>query len=117
MLTMWREWRAKAAANRLSMKINDDVELRAHYTPELIGMTDVEGMAYTMEQADFWKVGCSPHHLQELRRFVGSIHDEWAAHSLTVPYWATLWALRTVQTRLGLNVPKVAENSINDLLP
>jgi hypothetical protein len=117
MLAAWQRWRVKAAADRLSMKINDDVELRAHYTPELIGMSDVEGMAHTLEQANVWKAECSPEDLQEWGLFAGALHDQWVANGLTMPYWANLWALRTIQRRLGFKVPPVAEHSINELLP
>ena len=117
MLSAWKRWRAKVAANRLSLQISDDVEFRARYTPELIGMSDVEAMAHTLQQADLWKAECSPDQLLDFRRLAESIHTTWASSGLTMPYWGTLWALRSVQKAHGLNVPEVAANSLNDLLP
>lgn len=80
-------------------------------------MSDVEAMAHTLQQADVWKGECSPDEQQDFRRFAQSIHDTWAAAELTMPYWGTLWALRNVQRAHGLDVPDVAANSLNDLLP
>lgn len=45
----WRKNREGAADTRRSLAINDDQELIAAQVPELVGLSDVQGMAYVMQ--------------------------------------------------------------------
>lgn len=104
----WQENRERAAAMRRSAEINDDQELIAQQVPELAGMTDVEGMAHVLREIDKWNQICTP---EQAATFVGRLiasNDLWKAKGLTMPYWGSLWVLRTYQTELGREMPAAA---------
>jgi hypothetical protein len=104
----WTAKRAKAASVRASIAINDDQELIADQVPELVGMSDVEGMAYVLEQIEKWNLNCSPDQAATLQGRLGASHTAWEDDGLTMPYWGNLWVLRNYQAELGHDVPKVA---------
>src|SRR3546814_1270401 len=52
LLEWWRRNREQADANRRSVALNDDQVLIAQQVPELAGMSDVQGMAYVLEQIE-----------------------------------------------------------------
>lgn len=104
----WRESRERAAATRGSLAINDDQELISQQVPELTGMSDVQGMAYVMRQIDEWNLTCTP---EQAATFAGRLlvsNESFKAEGLTMPYWGSLWVLRTYQTELGYDVLQVA---------
>ena len=98
-------------ATRRSLAINDDKELMSSQVPELVGMDNVEGMAYALRQIDDWKADATPDQMSEFisrgKRSIASFEAE----GLTMPYWGSLWVLRTYQRELGLDVPKVAPSN------
>lgn len=104
----WQQSRKRAAATRLSVAINQDQELIAQQVPELAGMTDVEGMAYVLQQIDKWNETCTPEQATTLAGRLMASNESFDAEGLTMPYWASLWTLRTYQAELGYDVPKVA---------
>ncbi len=71
-------------------------------------MSDVEGMAYTLQQVELWKATCRPEEAIEFSRRGKASIESFEFDGLTMPYWATLWILRTYQRSIGLNVPDVA---------
>lgn len=104
----WRENRQRAAATRRSLALNDDQELIAQQVPELFGMSDIEGMAYVMREIEEWNKACTP---EQAATFAGRLlasNDSFKVEGLTMPYWGNLWVLRTYQTELGYDVPRVA---------
>lgn len=104
----WRDSRQRAAATRRSLAINQDQELIAQQVPELAGMTDVEGMAYVIQQIDEWNEICTPEQTLTLAGRLMASNQSFKEEGLTMPYWGTLWVLRTYQAALGYDVPKVA---------
>src|SRR3546814_5509476 len=60
LLEWWRRNREQADANRRSVALNDDQVLIAQQVPELAGMSDVQGMAYVLEQIEDWNKICTP---------------------------------------------------------
>jgi hypothetical protein len=55
----WAKQRQAAAIARQSLASNDDKQLIAQQVPELTRMSDVEGMAYTLEQIRQRNLTCS----------------------------------------------------------
>lgn len=104
----WAKQREAAALTRQSLALNDDKELIAQQVPELIGMSDVEGMAYTLEQIRQWNLTCSPDQAATLASRLAATNEAFKADGLTMPYWGNLWVLRTLQAELGYVVPAVA---------
>lgn len=104
----WAKQREAAALTRQSLALNDDKELIAQQVPELIGMSDVEGMAYTLEQIRQWNLTCSPDQAATLASRLATSNEAFKADGLTMPYWGNLWVLRTLQAELGYDVPAVA---------
>ena len=98
---------ATNAAKR-SLALNDDRELMASQVPELAGMDMVEGMAYALRHIDQWKAVATPSQLSEFRRRGNESIASFEAQGLTMPYWGSLWILRTYQRQLGFDVPEVA---------
>ena len=109
----WNTQRERARLTRQSLAWNDDHELMASQVPELSGMTDVQGMAYAMQQIDAWKAICSPEERNEFSRRGRESIASFEREGLTMPYWGTLWILRTFQKSLGLDVPEVAPKNEN----
>lgn len=107
-----RQWWAKqceaVALTRQSLALNDDKELITQQVPELIGMSDVEGMAYTLEQIRQWNLTCSPDQAVTLASRLAASNEAFKADGLIMPYWGNLWVLRTLQAELGYDVPAVA---------
>lgn len=108
LLSWWNASREKAAFNRRSLAISDDKELRASQVPELIGMSDVEGMAHTLQAIENFHQACSPEESAEFRRRLLGSQQSFTAEGLLMPYWGNLWVLRTYQRELGLDAPAVA---------
>ena len=104
----WGKQRKAAALIRQFLALNDDKELTAQQVPELIGMSDVEGMAYTLEQIQQWNLTCSPDQAATLASRLAASNEAFKADGLRMPYWGNLWVLRTLQTELGHDVPAVA---------
>ena len=104
----WAKQREAAALTRQSLALNDDKELIAQQVPELIGMSDVEGMAYTLEQIRQWNLTCSRDQAATLASRLAASNEAFKADGLTMPYWGNLWVLRTLQAELGYDVPAVA---------
>jgi hypothetical protein len=108
-LRSWlRDNRAKAAERRYWLGLNTDQEVISVQVPELAGMSDVEGMAYVLDQITKWNKTCTPEQSAELSRRLLSSQASWEVEGGTMPYWGNLWALRTYQASLGLIVPAVA---------
>jgi hypothetical protein len=104
----WRENLDKAAATRRSLALNDDEELIAQQVPELVGMSDVEGMAYVIQQLQEWNKTCTKDQAVTLAGRLLASNESFHADGLTMPYWGNLWVLRNYQRELGLDVPHVA---------
>lgn len=104
----WAKQREAAALTRQSLALNDDKELIAQQVPELIGMSDVEGMAHTLEQIRQWNLTCSSDQAATLASRLAASNEAFKADGLTMPYWGNLWVLRTLQAELGYDVPAVA---------
>jgi hypothetical protein len=109
----WRENREKAEATRRSLALNSDQELIAQQVPELIGMSDVEGMAYVVQQIQEWNKTCSKEQAATFARRLIASNESFKADGLTMPYWGNLWVLRTYQTELGFDVPQVAPPALD----
>jgi hypothetical protein len=111
-LLNWLRTRSQSdEATRRSLAMNDDRELIASQVPELAGMGMVEGMAYALQQIEVWKTQATPDQVSEFinrgKRSIASFETE----GLTMPYWGSLWVLRTYQRELGLDVPAVAPSN------
>lgn len=104
----WARQREAAALTRQSLAWNEDKELLAQQVPELTGMSDVEGMAYTLEQIRQWNLTCSQAEAAALASRLAASNEAFKADGLTMPYWGNLWVLRTLQVELGYDVPAVA---------
>lgn len=107
----WSQYREQAAATRLSVQLNGDQELIASQVPELTGMTEVQGMAYVMQQLQEWSQTCTPEQAIVFAARLVSSNETWNQQGLTMPYWGNLWVLRTLQAEIGLNVPSVASSA------
>jgi hypothetical protein len=108
LLTWWKALREGSAATRLSVKLNTDQKLIAEQTPELLGKSDVEGMAYVLEQIKEWNKVCTPDQAASFAARLKASNEAWAQEGLTMPYWGNLWVLRSFQTELCMDVPAVA---------
>lgn len=104
----WKRNREQSASDRLSLEINSDQDAISTQVPELQGMTEVERMAYVMQQIQDWGRLCTSEEAAEFRQRLGSSNAAWEADGLIMPYWGNLWVLRTYQAQLGLPVPQVA---------
>jgi hypothetical protein len=108
----WQTRKAVAAAERSSLALNTDQGLIELNVPELLGMSDVEGMAYVLQQIQAWNQQCSP---EEAATFVARLQastEAWASEGLTMPYWGNLWILRNLQAELGWEVPTVSQSLV-----
>ena len=106
-LRQWWESRKEAAAlTRRSLELNGDKALIAQHLLEFTGMSGVEGMAYTLEQARLWNLACTK---AEAQTFVGRLaasNEAFKADGLTMPYWGNLWVLPTLQAEIGVAASK-----------
>ena len=109
----WESYRKRGHLARQSLAWNDDQGLIATQVPELAGMDAVEGMAYTLQQIEAWKAMCSPDEASEFSRRGRASMELFERDGLTMPYWSTLWILRTYQASLGMDVPSVAPQAEN----
>ena len=80
----------------------------ASKVPELKGMSDVQGIAYTFREIERWRSTASPKEWDELKRRQARSAAPFQAEGLTLPYWGNLWLLRTYQRELGQDAPWVA---------
>ncbi len=104
-------WKNRNAANESPKSTNTyrDEGLIAQQVPELVGMDEIEGMAYALQVIEDWKASCTEEqHSEFLRRGKESLKS-WDAEGLAMPYWGSLWILRTYQHELGFDVPAVAK--------
>lgn len=108
LLTWWREKREAHRARLENLALNSDQDVIAEQVPELLGMTEVEGMAYVLRQIDEWNEYATPENAILLATRLQSSIDSWKAEGRTMPYWGNLWVLRTLQRELGIEVPAVA---------
>jgi hypothetical protein len=97
-----------AAATRRSLAIHDNKELMAVQVPELAGMGEASGMAHTLQAIGDWNRTCTPDEAEEFATRLLASQNAWKADGLTMPYWGTLWVLRTYQAELGRDAPAVA---------
>lgn len=104
-------WKAKRAASQAlaaNLALNSDQNVIAEQVPELLGMSDVEGMDYTLRTLREWRSTATAEHAQELNRRLQVSQEAWKEGALTMPYWGNLWVLRTYQADLGEDAPHVA---------
>jgi hypothetical protein len=99
--------REQSAATRLSYDLNADQALIAQQVPELAGRSDVEGMAYVMQQIKEWNEVCSPDQAATFAGRLKASNEAWQQVGIVMPYWGNLWVLRTYQAELGMDVPAV----------
>ncbi|MXP43069.1 hypothetical protein [Allopontixanthobacter sediminis] len=71
-------------------------------------MSEVEGMAHTLQAIDGFHQACAPDESIEFRRRLLGSQEAFKADGLTMPYWGSLWVLRTYQAQLGMDAPAVA---------
>lgn len=108
----WQARKVTASAQRSSLALNADQGLIGLNVPELLGMSDVEGMAYVLQQIEAWNHQCSQ---EEAVTFVARLQaskEAWDSEGLTMPYWGNLWILRNLQAELGWEVPTVSRSLV-----
>lgn len=108
LLGWWQSKRAVAERSRRSLAMNGDQALISQQVPELAGMGEVDGMAHTMRTVNEWKAAASPAQISEFTRRGRNSMESFERDGLQMPYWGSLWVLRTYQRELGLDVPAVA---------
>lgn len=110
-------WREKRDAQRIlvqDLAANTDQDVIGEQVPELLGMSDVEGMAYVLSQLDVWNETATPERAAVLAgRLIGS-QEAFHSEGRTMPYWGTLWVLRNYQRELGIPAPEVAPPYTNN---
>lgn len=104
----WIAKRQRTAQTRQSLEIENNQEMIAQQVPEVAGKSDVERMAYILEQIKEWNSYCTPTHAQTFSERLKASQEAWANDGMTMPTWGNLWVLRTYQRELGLDVPNVA---------
>lgn len=97
----WRESRDRKAAMRQSLAWNGDQALIAEQAPELVGKSDVEGMAYVLEKIQEWNEICTPEEAATFASRLKASQDSFTAEGLTMPYWGNLVVLRRYQAEIG----------------
>lgn len=103
----WRERRAASKRLAANLALNTDQEIIASQVPELVGMSDVEGMAYVMRQIDEWNTYATPEQAAVFAGRLMASNQAWQDGGAIMPYWGNLWVLRTYQRELGIDVPEV----------
>jgi hypothetical protein len=68
------------------LALNDDKQLIAQQVPELTGMSDVEGMAYTLEQIRQWNLTCSQNQAAALVARLAASDEAFKADGLMMRY-------------------------------
>lgn len=91
---------------------NTDQAAIADQVPELVGMDEVEGMAYVLRQIDKWNEDTTKERALELARRLVASNASFEAEGRTMPYWGNLWVLRTYQRELGIEAPDVAPQAV-----
>jgi len=109
----WAASRASADAARRCLLIERDQTLIEQQVPELAGMGEFEAKAYVLQQIDAWRITCTPEQFAEFARRGRASIEACERDGETMPFWATLWVLRTYQKSLGLDVPYVAPPAEN----
>ena len=104
----WRQRREDAAVAAAEYALNTDQEVIGTQVPELLGMSDVEGMAYVLNQIELWNETATPERAAELARRLTASQESFRAQGRTMPFWGNLWVLRTYQRELGIHAPAVA---------
>ncbi len=108
MLRQWIDrWKRSREVRRLALA-GHDKNLIAQQVPELAGLSEVEGMAYVLQQIEEWKAVSTQEQQQEFKRRGLESIKSFDQYGLVMPYWGALWVLRTYQASLGLDVPRVA---------
>lgn len=104
-------WRAKREADKAlaaDLALNTDQRVIADQVPELLGMSDVEGMAHVLSAIDEWNGYASQEEALELHRRLTQSQDSFTVQGRRMPYWGNLWVLRNYQRELGIAAPVVA---------
>lgn len=109
LLEWWSSYKARAESNRISLALNTDENLIGEHVPELLGMSDVEGMAYVMEQIEAWNQECTKEQATMFVARLAASKDSWDNDGLLMPYWGNLWVLRNLQVEIGWDVPTVSK--------
>jgi hypothetical protein len=68
-------------------------------------MSDVEGMAYTLQEIENWRPTATPEQWREIQRRQSESIATFEADGLIMPYWGNLWLLRRYQHDLGFDAP------------
>jgi hypothetical protein len=108
LLSWWREKRERQRVIRADLALNIDQRVIGEQVPELLGMGDVEGMAYIFRQLDLWNETATPEQAAVLAGRLIASQDSFRSEGRTMPYWANLWVLRNYQRELGIVAPQVA---------
>ena len=108
LLAWWREKRDAQRALAQDLALNTDQGVIGEQVPELLGMGDVEGMAYVLRQLDLWNETATPERAAVLAGRLIASQESFRSEGRTMPYWGNLWVLRTYQRELGISAPEVA---------
>jgi hypothetical protein len=103
----WDSEKQRAEVRKKQAEFNAPEQIESQ-VPELAGKSEVEGMAYTLQQIDLWRSTASPEQWAEIQRRQSASIASFEAEGLIMPYWGNLWLLRNYQRELGLDVPWVA---------
>ena len=104
----WNDRKQKAAKTRQDLEIENDQDLIAQQVPEVVGKSDVERMAYILEQIEDWNSYCTPEQAATFATRLKASQEAWQGDGMTMPTWGSLWVLRRFQRELGMDVPQVA---------
>jgi len=96
---------SKSKRLRENVQANTDQELIAEHVPELLDMSDVDGMAYVLRQIEHWNNECTLAEAKEFTLRLAASQKSWDDDGLVMPYWGNLWVLRTYQKSLGHDAP------------
>ena len=108
LLSWWRNWREAQRILSQDLALNTDQGVIGHQVPELLGMSQVEGMAYALRQIDLWNETATPERAVELAERLIASQEAFSSEGRTMPYWGNLWVLRNYQRELGIPAPHVA---------
>lgn len=108
LLTWWRRRQEAQRAVAQDLALNTDQGVIGDQVPELLGMSDVEGMAYVLRQLDLWNETAMPEQAAVLAGRLIASQESWRSEGRTMPYWGNLWVLRNYQRELGIPAPDVA---------
>ena len=104
----WIEKKQRAAKMRQILEIENSQELITQQVPEVAGKSDVERMAYILDQIKDWNGYCTPEQAQTFASRLKASQEAWESDGLIMPSWGNLWVLRNYQRELGFDVPHVA---------